>query len=232
MALITITASTIDEAYPYQKLIKESGAKSIIVTAENFTSQYQSLNEITGLLLTGGSDIHPKYYGQEIDPQANIQTNEERDEMEFALLRTALEKNIPILAICRGMQLLNVAFGGSLIQHIDGHGFGTEIADPGPGPFSHSVYVSPGSKLAAIIGLGAVYRTNSMHHQGFRDAQKAVALLASAYHVEDGIIEGLESPSHDWVIGVQCHPEKVNEVPSNYFRLFQGFVERSENLRA
>ena len=95
----------------------------------------------------------------------------------------------------------------------------------------HQVYVSPGSKLAAVVGSGGFFRMNSRHHQGLRDAQRAPALLASAYAVEDGVIEALESPSHAWVIGVQCHPERESEVPRGFLRLFQGFLEWAERHR-
>lgn len=231
MSLIVITANTEKEAYPYQKIIAELGSNSLVMTSEKNVLGNTILNDMTGLLLSGGGDIHPKFYGREIDPKSNLISNEARDLMEFSFLQKALEGNLPVLAICRGMQLLNIAFGGSLIQHIEGHAIEQSIAPDVQKTKHHPVYVSPGSKLAAIIGLGAVYRTNSEHHQGLKDAQRANGLLASAYHAEDGIIEALESPSHDWVIGVQCHPEKTKEVPANFFRLFQGFVERSENNR-
>ena len=231
MSLIVITANTEEEAYPYQKIIAEFGSNCLVMTTEKNVLMDTILNDMTGLLLSGGHDIHPKFYGQEIDPKSNLISNEARDLMEFSFLQKALEGNLPVLAICRGMQLLNVAFGGSLIQHIEGHSLEQSVPPDVEKPKHHPVYVSPGSKLAAIIGLGAVYRTNSEHHQGLKEAQRAKGLLASAYHTQDGIIEALESPSHDWVIGLQCHPEKTTEVPSIFFRLFQGFVERSENNR-
>ncbi|MCH7653041.1 MAG: gamma-glutamyl-gamma-aminobutyrate hydrolase family protein, partial [Chloroflexi bacterium] len=93
--------------------------------------------------------------------------------------------------------------------------------------------ISPGSKLAAVVGSGGFVRVNSRHHQGIKEPQKSSELLASAYSLEDGYIEALESPGHRWVIGVQFHPERRMEVPPHFDRLFQSLVERAaEGVRA
>ena len=107
-------------------------------------------------------------------------------------------------------------------------GHNIELKDGHWASAHHSIFLSPGSKLAAILGMGGFFRVNSLHHQGLREAQKAPRLLASAYCVEDGIIEGLESPDHRWVVGVQCHPERHDEVPKAFVNLFTAFVERAE----
>ena len=132
---------------------------------------------------------------------------------------------MPVLGICRGVQALNVSLGGTLTDDLSGH----DSLEEGGGKKSsyHRVYIAPGSKLAAIVGSGGFVRVNSRHRQGIREAQKAPALLASAYSVEDGVIEALESPDHDWVIGVQFHPERRMEVPPQFDKLFQGLVERA-----
>ena len=225
MPLVAVTASHAKQAQPYQAALERRGADTMALSPETYNGLASATDGVAGLLLCGGADIHPKHYGQEIDPDAGVKTDEPRDEMELALLRHALSLGMPILAICRGMQVLNVALGGSLIQHIDGHGPAGERSS------FHQAFVSPGSKLGAIIGLGAVYRVNSLHHQGLRDPQLAPGLLASAYHPLDGIIEALESPAHDWVIGVQCHPERASEVPRSFLKLFDwlvGWAERFE----
>ena len=232
MPLIVVTASNADEAVPYQEALERRGVETRALTPDTYDGVAGAVDGVSGLLLCGGADVHPKHYGEEIDPDAGVSTDEPRDDMELAILRHALSRDMPVLAICRGMQVLNVAFGGSLIQHIDGHG-SLEV----PGELSrkstmHPVYVSPGSKLGAIVGLGAIYRANSRHHQGLREPQRAEGLLASAYHPSDGLIEGLESPAHDWVIGVQCHPELESEVPASFLRLFEGFVERAERFES
>ena len=230
MPLIAVTASHAKEAAPYAASVERRGADTRLVTPHTYGSTAEAMEGVGGLLLCGGADVHPKFYGQEIDPAANVETDDARDEIELALLRDALERDMPVLAICRGMQLLNVAFGGSLIQDLPGHGPGNIDKDEVDQPTMHSAYVSPGSKLAAIIGLGAVYRVNSWHHQGLREANRSPRLLASAYHPEDGLIEGLESPAHSWVVGVQCHPEREGEVPSNFLRLFEGFIDWAQRF--
>ena len=146
--------------------------------------------------------------------------------MEIALAREALDADLPIYGICRGMQILNVVLGGRLNRTVEGHAG----EDPGGGatrePAYHHIYISPGSKLAAVVGSGGFVRVNSTHRHVVRDAQKSSALLASAYSLEDGVIEALESPAHRWVIGVQFHPERRMEVPPHFDRLFQSLVER------
>lgn len=231
MPLIAVTASDQQEAGPYVASLEKRAARARVLTERTYITLADAFAGVGGLLLCGGVDVHPKHYGQEIDLNAGVHTEEARDEMELAMLRHALSQDMPVLGICRGMQLLNVAFGGSLIQHIGGHGPLDVLGKPGEKPGVHQAYVSPGSKLGAIVGLGAIYRVNSLHHQGLRDAQRALGLLASSYHLEDGIIEGLESPAHDWVIGVQCHPEREDEVPMNFLRLFEGFIERAERFQ-
>ena len=146
--------------------------------------------------------------------------------MELSITRAALDDDLPIYGVCRGMQLLNVAMGGGLVQHLDGHS-GTYLGDDEWEASYHHIYISPGSKLAAVVGSGGFVRVNSLHHQGVREAQKSPHLLASAYSLDDGLIEALESPRHRWVIAVQFHPERRMEVPPHFDRLFQSLVERA-----
>ena len=101
-------------------------------------------------------------------------------------------------------------------------------ADDGFEPRYHHIYISPGSKLAAVVGSGGIVRVNSYHHQAVREAHKSPRLLASAYSLEDGLVEALESPVHRWVIAVQFHPERRMELPPHFDRLFQSLVERAE----
>ena len=184
------------------------------------------LEGVGGLLLPGGADISPHLYGASTAPESDVKLCRDLDDLELGLLRYALDQDMPVLAICRGMQLLNIAFGGSLIQDIPGHRAVEE--DGASASVPHSIYLSPGAKLAAILGMGGFFCVNSRHHQGLREAQKSPKLLASAYSLEDGIIEGLESPQHSWVVGVQCHPERQDEVPKVFANLFVAFAERAE----
>lgn len=171
----------------------------------------------SGLLLTGGGDICPSIYGEEPDGLGSGY-DEGRDALELRLLTDALRQNMPVLAICRGMQMLNLAFGGKLLQDIPGHRTeGTESA-------YHQIYIIQDSQLAGITGLAGVTEVNSRHHQGVRAGIKAPGLIATARRPDDGVIEALESPVHRFVIGIQCHPERVDEVPPHFRLLFEAFV--------
>lgn len=191
------------------------------------------MGEVSGLMLPGGPDVDPALYYQEPDPTAGLVMNRRLDDLDLRLLHHALEHDMPVLAICRGMQVLNVACGGRLIQDLPGHRNqpgGNSGADSGEA-MSHQIYLSPGSKAAAVIGMAGFFKVNSLHHQGLYEAQRAPRLMTTAYAVEDGLIEGLESPDHSWVIGLQCHPERQIEVPGIFANLFAAFQERAESYQ-
>ena len=176
-------------------------------------------------MLTGGPDVDPALYNAVPDPGANLELCRPLDDLELRLLDYALDRDMPVLAICRGMQLLNVALGGQLIQDLPGHK--AEREDGCWQSEKHLIYMAPGAKAAAIVGSAGFFRVNSLHHQGLREAQRSPRLMTSAYSVDDGLIEGLESPHHSWVIGLQCHPERQDEVPRSFANLFAGFYERA-----
>ena len=224
MALVAVTDIGGGAALKrYIASLESRGASARVLTPERFSSAKEAMDGVSGLLLTGGADIDPARYGQA--PDGARESQPERDAMEFALFDYATSRNMPTLGICRGMQLINVAMGGSLIQDIPGHTLlGSESR--------HEVYVAPGSRLAAIIGAGAVYKTNSRHHQGLREAQRAPSLMASAYHPEDGVVEALESPEHPRLIAVQCHPEREDEVPRSFRKLFDWLAGWAEQYEA
>ncbi|PKB64436.1 MAG: hypothetical protein BZY82_11210 [SAR202 cluster bacterium Io17-Chloro-G3] len=224
---ILVSAASITAAEPYIAEITNRGGKIQLALPDTSTSTTALLSQANALLLTGSEDIDPTMHGTTLSSVTDLDLNRERDNFEVLLISNALELDLPILGICRGMLLLNLAMGGSLLHEIPGHR--GEWVDTAWHPENHMVYLSPGCKLAAILGSGGFMRLNSLHHQGLREAQKAPKLLATAYSLEDGIIEGLESPFHTWVIGLQCHPERANEVPGAFKRLFQAFVERSQS---
>lgn len=229
MTRIGVTASSEIEALPYVEATQcwDAEIDLLLPTAKRLPTE--QVRRLDGLLITGGEDISPRLYDQEIDPLAGVHVNEPRDSMEFPIVQAALDRDIPILGICRGLQTLNVSLGGSLIQDLPGH---KELGETLQSESAfHRIWISPGSKLAAVLGSGGRVRVNSRHHQGLREAQKSSQLIASAYSVEDSIIEALESPKHHWVIGIQCHPERLKEVPRQFQRLFQMFVSEAKGDR-
>jgi putative glutamine amidotransferase len=194
------------------------------------------LGSISGLLLTGGADIHPRHWDVQEPVHPTAKVDEERDHLEIPLTRTAWDQNLPILAICRGEQLLNVALGGSLIQDIPSYyGCPSDLHRRGSGDdpvLCHRVNVDPTSCLAEILGTTNP-PVNSRHHQAVH--RMAPGLKAVAWHketIKDGasLIEGLEAVDPvRWVVGVQWHPENLvsveGEAGEAARNLFQGFVE-------
>lgn len=171
-----------------------------------------------GLLLTGGVDVNPQLYGEKRGPKTD-RPNKERDEHELALLRQALERNIPVLCICRGHELLNVAFGGSLAQHIEGDRH--RWHDDGTSGW-HEITVNGNSRLAGVYGNGAGIRVNSRHHQGVTEDRLAAGLRPVA-NSSDGFVEAMESEQHSWVMGIQWHPERPEMQPDS-LAVFHAFV--------
>ena len=229
MAILAIVSNNEQNAQRYIQAVAGQ-VQTRLVTPQDISAPPEALlSDAGGLLLTGGPDVDPLNYNEPRDSEAGLELGDGLDTLEFGLLRYALERDMPVLAICRGMQLLNVAFGGKLLQDIPGHK--AELKDGHWESAHHSIYISPGSKLAAILGMGGFFRVNSRHHQGLREAQKSPRLLASAYSMDDAIIEGLESPEHSWVVGVQCHPERHDEVPKAFANLFLAFTERVEGYK-
>ena len=139
------------------------------------------------------------------------------------LVRAALDDDMPLYALGGGIVLLNIAFGGKSSVPVNEHAVGDDGADSA----YHHIYIAPGSRLAAVVGSGGFVRVNSRHDTGIREAQKSPFLLASAYSLEDGLIEALESSRHRWVIGVQFRPERRMEIPPHFDRLFQSLIERA-----
>ena len=219
--VIGLTCSDVDRSLPYASMVEKFGGVVKLITPPNVDSVSEAMGNIDGLMLAGGADVHPKHYGEDSD--ADCWYNEDLDDLEIPILESALETNLPILAICRGMQVLNVSMGGSLIQHIDGHDTEQVEGDNRRSSY-HRIFLSPGSKLSATVGSGGFVRVNHRHHQGIAEAQKSDDLMASAWSMEDGLIEGLESPDHRWVLGVQFHPERRGEIPPHFDKLFETLI--------
>jgi gamma-glutamyl-gamma-aminobutyrate hydrolase PuuD len=182
--------------------------------------------DFDGLCLSGGGDIEPARYREENCASTDIDL--ERDALELSLLEHALAKDLPVLGICRGLQLINVRFGGSLEQHHLGHSpkyppAGGAVADDPAGSEAvrHIVVAEPGSVLASICGDDA-FVVNSSHHQVVTSDRLAADLRATA-RVDD-LIEALESPAHRWVVAVQWHPERTAQVDPAATKIFAAFV--------
>lgn len=187
-----------------------------------------------GLLLTGGGDINPARYGEAPIPELGF-VDEERDAAELELARWALEDNKPVLAICRGHQVLNVACGGSLYQDLPAQYPDSlnhyESRDRGiRGLATHELDVAPGTRLAAAIGEGA-HPVNTHHHQAVKVLGEGLEITGRA---EDGVVEAIELKSHSWAVGVQCHPEEMwheHEWAAQLFRAFVGEVRHAAEAR-
>lgn len=192
--------------------IDEAGAAAII---ERFD----------GLLLTGGVDVDPARYGQERAPQT-YGCDDLLDEFEVMLLRAAIDAGRPVLAICRGVQVLNVAFGGTLEQHIlNRPGVGSHGLPNGGGGTEVAIRVERGSQLAQALGTTSA--TGRCHHH--QAVERVGHDLTVNAHAADGTIEGLERPRAPWVVGVQWHPEDSAGTDPDQQALFDEFVEKCRN---
>lgn len=181
------------------------------------------LDGMAGLLLTGGEDVDPAHFGAE--PHAALgEVHAARDAFELALVRAARDLRLPTLAICRGVQVANVALGGTLVQDIASEHAGALAHESGlaRNARAHEMHVAPRSRLAAALGATRLL-VNSMHHQSVADVASSLAAVARA---PDGIIEGVEWPGDDWwMVGVQWHPEELTGTPDPWDRaLFAAFA--------
>jgi putative glutamine amidotransferase len=185
-------------------------------------SRYLGL--LDGLLLSGGVDVDPACFGEERHPHLG-DVDADRDTTELPLIREALAQDMPIFAICRGIQSLNVALGGTLYQDIPSqtpspiHHQQSDIGIP-RAQTSHAVRVVPNSRLRSIVGVEEM-QTNSFHHQALK--QIAEGLVVTAYAPDD-IIEAAESPSHRYVVAVQFHPEETAPNDLHSRQLFEAFI--------
>jgi putative glutamine amidotransferase len=191
----------------------------------------RALDGTDGLLLTGGEDIHPAWYGAEPSPHL-YPPDRERDLFEFALFAAARQRELPILGICRGIQLVNVALGGTLFQDIPSEQPGAVAHDPGGArdARSHEVRLLKGSRAARALAR-TVFSVNSFHHQSVD--RLAGGLIASGWSA-DGLIEAVESPAEaPWLLAVQWHPEEMHAEGAAPERgLFRALVEAAGSREA
>jgi gamma-glutamyl-gamma-aminobutyrate hydrolase PuuD len=185
-----------------------------------------------GLALSGGGDIDPELFGEAPKPGLDS-VSRERDEAEFLALRTAMERRMPILGICRGMQVMNVCFGGTLFQDIDRDRGSASVVHQQDGPWgarAHDVTIKHGSVLHRVVGEERIH-INSFHHQAIRDVAPNLTVSGAA---EDGLIEAIEIRDYPWSLGVQWHPERHEATAPNHDPdrlLFRAFAEAVREFR-
>jgi putative glutamine amidotransferase len=204
----------------YVDCVREAGALPVLLPSIGDHSP-ELLDRVDGVVLAGGADIEPARYGAQPHPKTR-NTRPERDGFEFWLLDETLRRRMPLLAVCRGMQVLNVALGGTLCQHVSGaedHG----EHQPEPGVFGPvSVKLRPGSRAAGLLGEQATGRCS--HHQSIETLGEG---LESSGWAQDGVVEAMELPGEDFVLGVQWHPEQ----DSGDVRLFAGLAQAAVAYR-
>ncbi len=201
--------------------MKVAGCQPALLAPEIVTEPEQIMASLDGLLLTGGGDIAPHYYGQTLAGTDPDSVNEERDKMELSLFAAAHSADKPIFGICRGFQVINVAMMGGLLQDFPGHT--SDHTHPG---HMHVVDILPGSQLANSLSFSGKLAVNTYHHQGVTEQELAPDLLASGRAVPNNwLIEGFESLNATWIIGVQWHPERYirDDLPRPHMRLFESF---------
>ena len=210
----------------YVHALESAGGLPILIPMINDLNILTALlARLDGLLLPGGTDVHPSRYGEEVHPfteKADI----ELDEFEITLASWAFQQDIPVLGICRGMQLINVALGGSLYQDIDDQypdSIGHTHRNLPRTHIAHPITVDPGSRMEKILGTREVW-VNSLHHQAVKDPGKDVRVTG---HAPDGIPELLEVTGYRFVMAAQSHPEEIYSIEPAFARLFSAFVQAS-----
>jgi len=215
-ASVLVVYRKLSEAEPYAKAVENSGLQPVLEEAR----EGLKIGECSGLLLIGGTDVDPALYGESAGPQTDV-PDKERDAAEAALIDEALARDVPVLAICRGMQILNVHLGGSLIQHLPTAARHVRRT-PDRGLPAHSVIIEPGTMLAGIAKKES-WEVNSRHHQAV--ARLGKGLQVSARDAEDGTIEGIELPGRRYVLAVQWHPENQQADDPEQRKLFASFAQ-------
>jgi putative glutamine amidotransferase len=207
----------------YVRAVEKAGGLPVVLAPGWPADAAELLSKLDGLLLTGGADMDPVLYGQEAH-ETVTRVIPERDAFEIALCREALRRDQPLLAICRGHQVLNIATGGTLIQDIPSEVSGAFDHDPDRERWetAHEVRILPRTRLREILGAETI-AVNSFHHQAVRDLGEG--LVVSAASTVDGVIEGIEAPGRRLAVGVQWHPEAFWDRPPDFQPLFEALVK-------
>ena len=197
---------------PYRRAVVAAGAEPV-----DLVPGTKALPDVDGLLLPGGWDVDPSFYGEQPDEKV-VETDRDLDETELAMFHQARDRELPVLGICRGQQVINVAMGGSLVQHLEGH----EVRAHGRSHLAHSIEVDPSSELGRAAGTHKI-RVNSFHHQAIRTLAQGLQQTARG---DDGTVEGVESED-GLIVAVQCHPEELTTDLPWARKLFERFVARA-----
>ena len=204
----------------YVRAVERAGGRALLVPPSEDGVE-ETLGALDGLVFSGGSDLDPELYDQE-PHEETFGIHEERDRAELALLEAALQRDMPVLAICRGSQVLNVARGGDLVQHLPDV-VGDEKHKHTPGAFAdHAVKVEAGTRLESLLGDQAPVKSH--HHQGIGRIGEGLRVAA---HAEDGTVEAVEDPGRRFAVGVLWHPEAGDDA-----RLFEELVREASQYRA
>jgi putative glutamine amidotransferase len=204
----------------YVQALERAGGRPVLIPPSEHGIE-ETLDAVDGLLFSGGSDLDPDLYDQEPHDET-FGVVPERDRAELALLEAALARDLPVLAVCRGSQVLNVARGGDLVQHLPDL-VGDEKHKHTPGTFAdHDVTLQPGTRLASLLGDHAPVKSH--HHQGFGRVGDGLRVAA---HAEDGTIEAVEDPSRRFALGVLWHPEAGEDL-----KLFEELVDAAREYGA
>jgi len=210
----------------YVRAVQEAGGVPVLLPSQLDEAALEALlGRLGGLVLTGGGDVDPARYGEAPAGTNMASVSVERDSLEWRAASFALERGLPMLCICRGMQVLNLVLGGSLVQ---------DVASQCEGALSHrqleprvkathDVRVASGSLLAAVTGRER-FAVNSLHHQAVAKIGRG---LEPAAWSDDGLLEGLELPGHPWALAVQWHPEELTPESAEARALFAGVVGAS-----
>jgi len=204
----------------YVRAVERAGGRALLVPPSEDGVE-ETLGALDGLVFSGGSDLDPELYDQE-PHEETFGIHEERDRAELALLEAALQRDMPVLAICRGSQVLNVARGGDLVQHLPDV-VGDERHKHTPGAFAdHDVMVEAGTRLGSLLGDHTPVKSH--HHQGIGRIGEGLRVAA---HAEDGTVEAVEDPGRRFALGVLWHPEAGDDA-----RLFEELVREASQYRA
>lgn len=211
---------------PYARAVTRAGAIPVIVPPSPEDVPLEELSSLHGLLLIGGGDVAPSRYGAPDHPE-QYGVDEARDAAEVALLEGATRAGMPVLAVCRGAQVVNVAFGGTLIQHLPEVGrFGEHGRPNENGPVPHEIQLAPGSRIATATGTDVLFGS-SHHHQAIDALGHGLAAVGWS---NDGLVEAVEA-ENGWLVAVQWHPEDTAERDPAQQALFDALAERGASFR-